>query len=157
MKLGFRPFGIIRKSGESMTKQSYWVVQSCCYCKSLIPLAIYNQDNHYKLAESFWIRHDEQVPTATAMLWADTHTTICKNTTSSLSPISDRISPLPRRLSVATFLCQRMSTGSPVINKLPYFLTFFVCVGVENAVMIYVVLAPVNVLLAPRWPRFEIP
>jgi hypothetical protein len=54
----------MRKWGDSMTKQSYWVVQSCCYCKSLIPLAIYNQDNHYKLAESFPIRHDEQVPTS---------------------------------------------------------------------------------------------
>jgi hypothetical protein len=47
-----------------MTKQNCWVVESCCYCKSVIPLAKYDQSKHYKLAESFSIRHDEQVPTS---------------------------------------------------------------------------------------------
>jgi hypothetical protein len=33
----------------------------CKYCDGLIPLAVYNTDLHYKLADSFFARHSEQV------------------------------------------------------------------------------------------------
>lgn len=45
-----------------MPKQSYWTVGICAYCNSLIPLAPYVDSNYYKLADSFRIRHDQQVP-----------------------------------------------------------------------------------------------
>ncbi len=44
-----------------MTISPHFTVM-CTYCDSVIPLAAYNPDLHYKLADSFFGRHSEQVP-----------------------------------------------------------------------------------------------
>jgi hypothetical protein len=43
-----------------VTEQNYWVVENCRYCKSPIPLAQYDSNYYYRLADSFTVRHDEQ-------------------------------------------------------------------------------------------------
>jgi hypothetical protein len=44
-----------------MALQDYWTIGQCLYCKSLIPLALYDENRHYKLTDSFSLRHAEQV------------------------------------------------------------------------------------------------
>jgi hypothetical protein len=40
-------------------KQNYWTVE-CHYCHQTILLAPYDKNKHYKLSDSFALRHDEQ-------------------------------------------------------------------------------------------------